>query len=152
MLPAEFNLSPLFRQRLDENGKVLELDILWPLIHYEVTADGGSDFRIRPFYRRVEKGDLVPNARATDHQFLWPLGRVRCNPDETSARLWPLWQQAFIVTALLLNDRVIALWIRGLLGQNVGGWEFWVSPMVSGLLWPWVYSMLNALQTRSRHG
>lgn len=68
------------------------------------------------------------------------------------ARLWPLWQQAFIVTALLLNDRVIALWIRGLLGQSVGGWEFWVSPMVSGLLWPWIYSMLDALQTRSRHG
>jgi len=91
MLPAEFNLSPLFRQRLDENGKLLELDVLWPLIHYELTPEGGSDFRIRPFYRRVEKPDLEPDARATDHQFLWPLGRARFNQDETSARLWPLW-------------------------------------------------------------
>lgn len=90
-LPSEFNLSPLFRQRLDENGKVLELDVLWPLIHYEVTPEGGSDFRIRPFYRRLEKPDLEPNAWATDHQFLWPLGRVRQNEQETSGRLWPLW-------------------------------------------------------------
>lgn len=68
------------------------------------------------------------------------------------ARLWPLWQQAAIITAILLNDRVIALWIRGLLGQSVGGWEFWVSPLVGGLLWPWVWSVLNALQTRRRGG
>ena len=91
LLPAEFNLSPLYRHRLDEQGNVLEMDVLWPFIHYETTPDGGSDFRVRPFYRRVEKPDVVPAARATDHQFLWPLGRVRRNRDETSARLFPLW-------------------------------------------------------------
>ena len=36
------------------------------------------------------------------------------------ARLWPLWQQSLIVTAILLNDRVIALWVRGLVGQEIG--------------------------------
>lgn len=126
LLPSEFNLSPIYRHRLDENGDVLEMDVLWPLIHYETLANGGSDFRIRPFYRRVEEPDLPgfdtpetpdtspspvdpidvgpvsfdPEASGaedaatnfrTDHQFLWPLGRVRVNALETQARLFPLW-------------------------------------------------------------
>ena len=41
LLPSEFNLSPIYRHRLDENGDVLEMDVLWPLIHYETLANGG---------------------------------------------------------------------------------------------------------------
>ena len=100
ILPSEFNLSPLYRHRLDEQGAVLEMDVLWPLIHYEKTAEGGGDFRIRPFYRRVSKPDLPgfgpkpsatePPITRTDHQFLWPLGRVWTHEREFHARLFPL--------------------------------------------------------------
>jgi hypothetical protein len=117
LLPSEFNLSPLYRHRLDETGAVLEIDVLWPIVHYETRADGGGDFRIRPFYRRVSKPALpgfgpLPATPATDrpstpalataasaspaslvnidHQFLWPLGRVRRKPEQTNARLFPL--------------------------------------------------------------
>lgn len=106
MLPSEFNLSPLYRHRLDQEGKVLEMDLVWPLIHYETTAAGGSDFRIRPLYRRVTEPDLAgvspqPQAETgqsqdsaplsrSEHQFLWPLGRVRSSADETHARLFPV--------------------------------------------------------------
>ncbi|MCB9889747.1 MAG: hypothetical protein H6836_09245 [Planctomycetes bacterium] len=117
LLPSEFNLSPLYRHRLDEHGKVLEMDVLWPVVHYEALAKGGSDFRIRPFYRRVSKPDLdgfgtpakpvgdqphtttrtnaepAPAALRQDHQFLWPLGRVRVTDTETHSRLWPLWSR-----------------------------------------------------------
>lgn len=106
VLPSEFNLSPIYRHRLDEAGKVLEMDVAWPLIHYQATAEGGGDFRIRPFYRRLTHPDLpgfgpepakaaaaasdpAPVSRS-DHQFLWPLGRVRTSADETHARLFPL--------------------------------------------------------------
>lgn len=102
-MPSEFNLSPIYRHRLDEQGNVLEMDVIWPLIHYETTADGGGDFRIRPFYRCVTKpdlpgfgpqpvaaGDPQPISRS-DHQFLWPLGRVRTSADETHGRLFPLY-------------------------------------------------------------
>lgn len=105
LLPREFNLSPLYRHRLDEQGKVLEMDVLWPIIHYETRADGGTDFRIRPFYRRVREAELpgfgepfesqkqVPADAAAfrhDHQFLWPLGRVRSGDWELHARFFPL--------------------------------------------------------------
>lgn len=87
MLPRELNLSPLWFHRLDENGEPLEWDLLWPLFHYERTPDGGDDFRIRPLYRRVTE----PALAATEHQFLWPLGRVRSDPEESNQRLFPLW-------------------------------------------------------------
>jgi hypothetical protein len=91
-LPAEFNLSPVYRHRLDERGAVLELDVLWPIVHYERTPDGGDDFRIRPLYRRVTEPvtDIVGQA-AVEHQFLWPLGRVRADEIENRNRFFPLW-------------------------------------------------------------
>ncbi len=91
-LPAEFNLSPVYRHRLDERGDLLELDVLWPIIHYERTPDGGDDFRVRPFYRRVTEPvtDIVGQA-AVEHQFLWPLGRIRYDEQESRSRLFPLW-------------------------------------------------------------
>ena len=94
-MPGELNFFPLYRHRLDPDGTVLELDTLWPLFHFERRNDGGSDFRIRPFYRRIEEGERNDGATPiTEHQFLWPLGRVRSGGPPTSAqlsRLFPLW-------------------------------------------------------------
>lgn len=87
LMPSELNLSPLYFHRLDEQGDLLELDALWPIVHYERTVDGGDDFRIRPLYRRVTE----PKVQAVEHQFLWPFGRVRSTPEEETQRLFPLW-------------------------------------------------------------
>jgi len=92
LMPRELNLTPLWFHRLDGNGELLEWDAAWPILHYERTADGGDDFRVRPFYRRVtEPSPALPEDEAVEHQFLVPLGRVKSYPDETSARLFPLW-------------------------------------------------------------
>ena len=87
VMPRELNLSPLWFHRLDAQGEVLEWDCLWPILHYEQTAEGGDDFRIRPLYRRVTE----PALHATEHQFLCPFGRVRSDDEETSHRVFPLW-------------------------------------------------------------
>ena len=42
-LPSEFNLSPIYRHRLADDGSVLEMDVLWPIVHYETLANGGTD-------------------------------------------------------------------------------------------------------------
>lgn len=101
-MPSEFNLSPLYRHRLDKDGSVLEMDVLWPIIHYETLSGGGTDFRIRPLYRRVERPDTPgfgekpdpaspASGNQVDHQFLWPLGRVRVRESEAHSRFFPLW-------------------------------------------------------------
>jgi hypothetical protein len=87
ILPGELNLSPFYRHRLDQDGSVLEMDVLWPIVHFERTAEGFSDFRIRPLYRYIGEDP------ASEHQFLWPLGRVRSDHEESHARLFPLWSR-----------------------------------------------------------
>ena len=72
LMPRELNLSPLWFHRCDATGEVLEWDCAWPLLHYERTPDGGDDFRVRPFYRRLTE----PELEASEHQFLWPLGQI----------------------------------------------------------------------------
>ncbi|MBL8724718.1 MAG: hypothetical protein JNK49_11765 [Planctomycetes bacterium] len=105
VLPRELNLAPVWFHRLDTEGKLLECDALWPIVHYERTAAGGSDLRIRPLYRRVT--EPLPDAadrpaadrpspppspnEAVEHQFLWPFGRGRSDGEESHHRLWPLW-------------------------------------------------------------
>lgn len=88
LAPRELNLTPVWFHRLDDDGRMLEWDAAWPLLHYERTPAGGDDLRIRPLWRRVTEPDVEG---AVEHQFLWPFGRVRRYPDETVARLWPLW-------------------------------------------------------------
>ncbi|MFM1873001.1 MAG: hypothetical protein RL398_2423 [Planctomycetota bacterium] len=93
-LPREVNLSPLWFHRTDEAGEVLEYDLLWPIVHYERTAAGGDDFRIRPLWRRVTEPQSeaeAPDTGAIEHQFLWPLGQYREDREEKRHRLWPLW-------------------------------------------------------------
>jgi hypothetical protein len=92
ILPDEFNLAPLYRHRVAENGDLQELDVLWPIVHYERTPEGGADFRVRPFYRYVEHMEQAA-VTATEHQFLWPLGRVYTDAEETRSRLFPFWSR-----------------------------------------------------------
>lgn len=65
-------------------------------------------------------------------------------------RFFPLWQQALAVFALLVNDRVVVLMVRGFTGEGVPPWEFWLSPLVGALLWPWLFLLLDDLRLKSR--
>ena len=91
-MPRELNLTPVWFHRMDAEGNMLEWDAAWPILHYEQTADGGDDFRIRPLYRRVtHPSPDLPEDAFVDHQFLWPLGRVQNYSKQKHARLFPLW-------------------------------------------------------------
>ncbi len=103
LLPVEFNLSPLYRQRLSPDGRVAEVDVLWPLVHWERHRDEAQDLRLRPLWRRVAAADGV----TTRHEFLVPLGEARFDATETVARLLPLfWYREH------LHDGVAGQWDR----------------------------------------
>ena len=65
-------------------------------------------------------------------------------------RFFPPWQQALSVLALLLNDRIILLWIISLRGEPTPGLSFWLPPIVGTLLWPWLFVLLDYYRSAMR--
>ena len=65
-------------------------------------------------------------------------------------RFFPIWQQALAVLALLLNDRVVQLMVRGFSGEPMPPVEFWIAPLVGMLAWPFVFLLLDDLRARLR--
>jgi rod shape-determining protein MreD len=66
-------------------------------------------------------------------------------------RFFPPWQQGLSVLALLINDRIIVLWIISLKGDVLPPVSFWLEPLVSTLLWPWVFLLMDRYRSLARH-
>lgn len=66
-------------------------------------------------------------------------------------RFFPPWQQALSVLALLLNDRIIVIWIISLKGDALPAASFWMAPLVSTLLWPWIFLLMDRYRSLARH-
>ena len=65
-------------------------------------------------------------------------------------RFFPPWQQALAIGALLFNDRIVQLWVVGLLQLGWPDWHWWLPPVIGMLLWPWLFLLLDALRLRRR--
>lgn len=64
-------------------------------------------------------------------------------------RFFPPWQQALAVLGLLVNDRIILLWIATLLGEPIPTWHYWLPPIVGMLFWPWIFIALDRARIKS---
>ena len=65
-------------------------------------------------------------------------------------RFFPMWQQMLAVLALLLNDRVVALMVRGFSGEAMPQPAFWIAPWIGALAWPLLFLLFDALRSRAR--
>jgi len=65
-------------------------------------------------------------------------------------RVMPLRQQVFTIFILLLVERLLALWSTGAAGYPTPSLLYWVKPIISMLLWPWVYFILRDARRRFR--
>ena len=61
-------------------------------------------------------------------------------------RFFPMSQQAFVLGALLVNDRIVSAGLHLALGEPTLPWSYWAAPAVGLLLWPPVFLMLDALR------
>ena len=65
-------------------------------------------------------------------------------------RFFPPWQQALSVLGLLVNDRIILIWIIALLGEPLPTWKYWMPPLVALGLWPWLFLLLDRMRATVR--
>jgi len=63
-------------------------------------------------------------------------------------RIFPVWQQAIFVAALLLLDRLFMTWMDGAIGLPAKDSSFFIAPLIGGLLWPWLYIVLRDIRRR----
>lgn len=63
-------------------------------------------------------------------------------------RVFPLWQQAFSILALIALHEVLMLWIRGIAGHAGPGWNYWLPALSSALVWPPLFILLRGLRRR----
>jgi rod shape-determining protein MreD len=66
-------------------------------------------------------------------------------------RFFPPWQQALSVLALLVNDRIIVVWIVSLRGDSLPSASYWLAPVIGMLVWPWLFLLLDRFRGAARH-
>ena len=67
-------------------------------------------------------------------------------------RFFPVWQQALAVLALLFNDRIVVVMVRGFSGAPIPPSSFWIAPLIGMLAWPFVFLLFDDLRMRLRRG
>jgi rod shape-determining protein MreD len=65
-------------------------------------------------------------------------------------RFFPPWQQALSVLGLLVNDRIILIWITALLGEPLPTWQYWLPPLIGMAVWPWLFLLLDRIRAMTR--
>lgn len=65
-------------------------------------------------------------------------------------RFFPMWQQALAVGLLLLNNHVLQALIRAFAGDAPMPALSWLAPAVGALVWPFVFLLLDDVNTRLR--
>ena len=67
-------------------------------------------------------------------------------------RFFPVWQQALVIGALLINDRIVAAVVHLL--AEVPQWPaaYWFSPVTGALLWGPLFLLLDSLRRRRARG
>lgn len=63
-------------------------------------------------------------------------------------RVLPIWQQGVSVFGLVFVYQALILWINGIQGMPVQAAAYWSSPLVSMLLWPWIFIVLRDVRRR----
>jgi rod shape-determining protein MreD len=65
-------------------------------------------------------------------------------------RVFPLWQQAVAMVIIFLLERAVAFLVYGAVIGRTPPTTYWIPPLVSGLLWPWMFIFLRDVRRRFR--
>lgn len=63
--------------------------------------------------------------------------------------LFPIWQEAALLTVLWLAYAFLMFWIDGATNHQADPWLRWTPVLTTGLCWPLVVALMNGLRRRS---
>ena len=63
-------------------------------------------------------------------------------------RVLPVWQQGISIFGLVFIYQLLVLWINGIRGFPVQPSAYWSAPLVSMMLWPWVFVILRDVRRK----
>ncbi len=92
--------------------------------------------------------DLLSGNLLGTHGLVFVLYASSCLYAHKMIRIFPLWQQAVFVFLLLLIKGLIVFWLLGGLVRTTIAADYWLSLLISALLWPWVFVLLRDLRRR----
>ncbi len=61
-------------------------------------------------------------------------------------RMFPMWQQAFMVFIIIGCYQLLMLWVRSAIGRSSPSLWYLLPSVTSALVWPWLVMMLNFLR------
>ncbi len=94
--------------------------------------------------------DVVNGTLLGEHALAMTLVAYLVARMNSRLRMFPLLQQGFIVFLLVLLYQFILFCVQGFLGQLPSTWLYWLPPLTSMLLWPWVFSIIRDCRRRFR--
>jgi rod shape-determining protein MreD len=63
--------------------------------------------------------------------------------------LFPIWQEAALLTLVWLLYTLLMFWIDGATGHHADAWLRWTPVVTTGLSWPLIVALMNALRRRT---
>ena len=67
-------------------------------------------------------------------------------------RVFPLWQQSFMVFLMAIIYLALTAWVRGVTGGFPITWAYWMPALTSALVWPFIYILLRDLRRQRVSG
>lgn len=117
----------------------LALVLIWFALHGRAGPSLALCFALGIGYDLLH-GNLIGEHALRLVFLIYIVGRFRLQ-----LRFFPLWQQVLAVFVLLLNDRVVGLWIASLSQRRVIDWAYFASALVGALCYPVLYLLLDRL-------
>ena len=90
--------------------------------------------------------DVLKGALLGQHALALAIIAFLANKVHQQIRVYPVWQQALSIMALIILYMMLVLWINGIIDYKTHNWLYWLPAISSTLLWPWVYIILRDLR------
>jgi rod shape-determining protein MreD len=94
--------------------------------------------------------DIIQGVVLGQHAIAFLLVATLTQHFQLRIRIFPIWQQAFVVLMMLFAYQFTVFWIDGIIGEPVVTWMRWIPVLTGALLWPISVAVMDTWNRRRR--